>query len=202
MSLIEEEILRRATGGDQEALVELLERHAPAVRSCLAGKIDPRWRSLLSEDDVMQETYTDVFLGMSRFIPQGEDAFLRWICTLARNNLLDAIKGLNSLKQGGQHQKFGARNSQDSDLDLIQQLGGTVTSPSLAAARNEAKQLLNKAINQLSSPDQIVVRLYDLEGRSVTEVANALGCSSGAVFMRRARAHLRLKEILGSSSHF
>ena len=202
MSLTEEDLLQKSLHGDQNALAALLEKYAPTVRSRLAGKIDSRWRSVLCEDDVMQETFTDVFLGISRFVPQDEGAFLRWMFTLARNNLLDAVKGLRTFKQGGAMRPVDGQGREGSELDLMQQLGGTVTSPSLAAARNEAKQLLEQAIAKLSPPDQTVVRRYDLEGWPVDRVAEELGCSPGAVFMRRARAHQRLREALGSSSNF
>jgi DNA-directed RNA polymerase specialized sigma24 family protein len=62
--------------------------------------------------------------------------------------------------------------------------------------------LLSQAINQLPPTDALVVRLYDLESLPVDEVASLLECSRGAVFMRRARAHLRLRDLLGSPSHF
>jgi DNA-directed RNA polymerase specialized sigma24 family protein len=43
---------------------------------------------------------------------------------------------------------------------------------------------------------QIVVH-YDLECRTAAEVAAIAGCSQGAMFMRRARAHAMLAEWLG-----
>ncbi len=44
--------------------------------------------------------------------------------------------------------------------------------------------------------------MYDLEGRSVEDVAGALGRTPGAAYMLRARAHRWLREILGRSSDF
>jgi RNA polymerase sigma-70 factor (ECF subfamily) len=194
----EDQLLRRAIAGDRGALTELLAQYEPLVRLRLAGKIDPRWRAVLSEDDVLQETYTDVFLGIARFAPQGDGAFLRWVLTLARNNLLDAVKGLRSLAKGGDRQRVGA-SSDESYYNLLQNLDSEGTTPSMVIARDESAKLLNEAIARLPAPDATVVRLYDLEGRPMDEVAAALGCSHGAVFMRRARAHARLRKLLGAS---
>ena len=97
----EADLLTAAVAGDQDALAALLEWYAPRVRRSLAGKIDKRWRSLLSEDDVMQETYADAFLSIRTFVPRNTGAFLRWLMTLARNNLLDAVRGLQTEKKGG-----------------------------------------------------------------------------------------------------
>jgi DNA-directed RNA polymerase specialized sigma24 family protein len=41
--------------------------------------------------------------------------------------------------------------------------------------------------------------MFDLEGRPVQQIASALQRSEGAVYMLRARAHDRLREILGFS---
>ena len=46
------------------------------------------------------------------------------------------------------------------------------------------------------------MRLYDLECQPPQQVAEALGRSVGAVHMLRARAHDRLRELLGSASKF
>jgi RNA polymerase sigma factor (sigma-70 family) len=58
------------------------------------------------------------------------------------------------------------------------------------------------ALRQLPPDYEKVIRLYDLAGKSPAEVAQEMGRSQGAVFMLRARAHDRLREVLGSSSQF
>lgn len=198
----ESDLLTAATSGDRDALAKLLEQCGPAVRRSLAGRIDKRWRSVLSEDDVMQETYVDAFRSIHQFAPRGKGAFVRWLTTLARNNLLDAVKGLQTAKKGGERIRVQPDWLEDSHADLLDQLSGGKTSPSGAARRTEAKQLLEEAVEKMPASYQQVVRLYDLEGRSAECVARLLGCSPGAVSMRRARAHALLRELLGSQSRF
>jgi hypothetical protein len=50
-------LLRVAKTGDMDALGTLLKRHGPGVRAGL--QINPKWRSVLEVDDVMQVTYFD-----------------------------------------------------------------------------------------------------------------------------------------------
>jgi RNA polymerase sigma-70 factor, ECF subfamily len=196
MATVEDELAVRAVAGDEEALVALLERFGPIVRSKLRGRIDARWQSLLSDDDVMQETYVDAFLSIAGFEPRGEGSFLRWLTTLARNNLLDAVKGLKTARAGGGN--VLSRAGDDFHARLLEEFGGSVTSPSEQAARNEATLLLNQSVETLPATYQQVVRLYDLECRPMDEVAAVCECSPGAVFMRRARAHALLRERLDS----
>jgi hypothetical protein len=44
--------------------------------------------------------------------------------------------------------------------------------------------------------------MYDLEDRAIDDVTKALGRTRGAVHMLRARAHERLRELLGAESIF
>jgi len=69
------ELEERAIQGDEEALTELLERTGPVIRRDVAERIPARWRSVLSEDDVMQQTYADAFRGITRFVPLGQRFF-------------------------------------------------------------------------------------------------------------------------------
>src|SRR5262249_28717362 len=77
-------LLANAIGGDSTALTELLERHSSGIRSNLTGAIPASCQSLLSVDDVLQETYIDAFLGIHKFQPSGDAAFGAWLTTMAR----------------------------------------------------------------------------------------------------------------------
>lgn len=194
--------LKRAMGGDREALTGLLEQYASGVRQRIANGIPKHLRSVLSEDDVMQQTYTDAFCDIGRFSPQGDDAFARWLATLAGRNLLDAVRMLEAEKRGGKRQQVVGPVSDESLVALYEVLAVTTSTPSRYAARGEAKSAMANAIRQLPDIHRRVIEMYDLEGRSVEEVATALERSPGAVFMLRARAHRRLAEFMGPSSNF
>ncbi len=195
-------LISRGVAGEEEALVALLEQHGPAVRRSLAGKIAVRWQSVLSVDDVMQETYSDAFLSISRFRPQGDGSFLRWLTTLARNNLRDAVKELGRAKKGGGTLQVEARSPDGSHLDFYQHLAGSTATPGGKAALAEAKRALSEAFQHMPEVYRLVVSLYDLAGCSPEDAAQACGCSVGAMYMRRARAHEMLRSLLGTESRF
>jgi RNA polymerase sigma-70 factor (ECF subfamily) len=191
----EDALLNQAIAGDRESLGELVLRHAPAVRRSLAGKIDARWQAVVTEDDILQETFADALLAITNFESRGPGSFVGWLTTLARNNLLRALEGLQTLKRGGDRTRV---QSQDSHVDLLERLGGTTTSPSIKAARQEAKTALDGALAKLPDSYRMVVSLYDLAACSVDDVCEACGCSPGAMFMRRSRAHSMLQSLLVS----
>jgi RNA polymerase sigma factor (sigma-70 family) len=188
--------------GDTDALTELLVSEGPALRARLANEVPARWRSVLSADDVMQETYIDAFLDVKQFVPRGPGAFTAWLVTLARRNLVDAIRMLEAEKRGRSYRRLERRATDDTLVALHEQLGRAPTTPSGHAARSEACSHLEQAIAQLPPAYRQVIEMYDLEGRPVAEVAAALSRSTGAVFMLRSRAHRLLSANLGTASRY
>lgn len=194
--------LGRALRGDHDALASLLEQHGPAVRNKLRDQIPRRWQALLSIDDVMQETYTDAFLDIGQFAPRGDGSFERWLTTIARHNLINAIKMLEADKRGGDHHRVGGMAGDDSFVSLYNLLGCTTTTPSREAARIEAKVSLERAIERLPDDYRRVVQMYDLDRNPCDVVAVALHRRPGAVFMLRARAHRALQKLLGAACNY
>lgn len=202
MSSSGDNLLEQAVRGDRTALGQLLEQEGSILRQRLSGEIPARWQSVLSADDVMQQTYIDAFLGIRRFAVQGGEVFTAWLTTIAKRNLLDAVQMLEADKRGGDRHRVQPGADDDSYLALYELLGSARSTPSKHAARVEARRCLEEAILQLPPAYREVVRMYDLEGRPVEEVAAVLNRSPGAVFMLRARAHRRLKESMGTASRY
>ena len=188
----------RAVEGDQDALTRLIELHDATLRGKLGGKIPKRWQAVLSLDDLMQETYTDAFLDIADFTPRGDGAFEAWLITVAKHNVISAVRSLEAEKRGGKRQRVETARQDESFLALYQLLGCTTTTPSRHAARSEAKEALGKALDRLPNDYRTVIKMYDLEGRPIDDVAGAMDRSPGAVFMLRARAHGALRRLLGS----
>lgn len=198
----EESLVARAVSGHEPALSELLQAVGPTIRCRIASQIPARFRGVLSEDDVLQQAYVDAYLDIRRFVSRGPGAFRGWLTTLAERNLTDAIRMLDAAKRGGGRVQLAPQNVEDSAAALYELLGATNTTPSRLVARAEAQGILCRAIERLPELYQKVVRLYDLEGRAVADVATELNRSQGAVFMLRARAHDRLRGIMGTASDY
>ena len=190
--------LERAKRGDDQALSEMLSEATSSVRASLVGQIPSRWSSVLSEEDILQQTYTDAFVGIARFVPVGDGAFEAWLRALARNNLRDALRALEADKRGGGRAPVTGGSTAGALYDNL--LAESAASPSRSAAREESARMLEEAVERLPEHYATVVRLYDLEGRSIEELARELGRSPGAVYLLRHRAHARLRELLGGGS--
>jgi RNA polymerase sigma-70 factor (ECF subfamily) len=177
----ESELVERARAGDEDALSELLLRHGPLVRASL--HIPDRWRSLLDPDEILQGAYYKAFLGMRAFEPTGRDAFRRWLSTLARNQLRDELKALETARRGGGFQRVEP-------------------TPSRSAGRAEIRAAVQNALSALAASERRAVELRELEGVTFERVAAELGCSATTARSLYARGMDRLAAILESASRF
>jgi RNA polymerase sigma factor (sigma-70 family) len=195
MEVPQENLLERAVHGDEEALAALLKRHGPAARWAIVGRIPKRWRALIAEDDLLQQTYADAVSRIGQFDSANESGFAAWLAAIARNNVNDAVKLLGAEKRGGKAFRMELPTGDGS-------LKGTGTTPSSAAGRGERARLLRGAIEQLPEIYACAVELYWLQEKPIEEVAEAIGRSRGAAYMVLARARERLHETLGPTSDF
>lgn len=199
----QEILLMRARAGDIESLVTLLEVVGHDVRHRVATKVNPSWRAVLDEDDVMQTTYLEAVTRFDRFTSGGAREFAAWVGRMAENNLIDGIRALEAAKRPDPSKRVsGKRNAEDSMSSLVTVLGVTLTTPSIQAARGEAGDFITQALDSLPEDYRRVIQLYDLGGKSATEVAAELNRSEGAIYMLRARAHDQLRDVLGRESRF
>lgn len=190
--------IQAAVAGDLDALTSLLHQHGPEVERSLSISRD--WRSVLEPADVMQVTYLEAFLQITRFDPQRAEPFRAWLQRIAENNLRDAIRGLQSQKRPQPANRVVVPAGGDSTTDFLAQLGVTTTTPSRHATREERCNDLNAALDALPDDYGRAVRLYDLQALPIAEVARQMGRSAGAIHMLRARAHDRLRQRLGPES--
>ncbi|GJM25816.1 MAG: RNA polymerase sigma factor RpoE [Phycisphaerae bacterium] len=192
--------IQKAIDGDTKAISELLGRHGPTVERTL--RIGATWQSMIEPADVMQVTYLEAFLRIKTFDLERASSFEAWLRRIAENNLRDAIKGLSRKKQPQPRDRIKPGGYEDSLVGLYEMFSASISTPSQKVGRSELCKVVEAAIDALPERYAKVIRLYDLEGRPIEEVAAELERSTGAVHMLRARAQDRLREILGAPSIF
>ena len=72
-------------------------------------------------------------------------------------------------------------------------------SPSQALIRNELRERLRAALEQLAPHDREILVMRNLEQLPIAEIAEVLGLSEGAVKVRHLRALRRLRTVLVES---
>jgi RNA polymerase sigma-70 factor (ECF subfamily) len=168
---------------DQRALVERAQRGDPAAQRALYdAHVDRIYRltyRLTRREhlarDLTQDTFVRAFAGLSQF--RGDAAFGSWLHTIAVSVTLNELKRLSRAEQRDAPLNEGmmeARHAPFSDPVL--------------------RQRLEKAVAALPDGYRTVFLMYDAEGYTHEEIADALGVTTGTTKAQlfRARAKLRV----------
>jgi RNA polymerase sigma-70 factor (ECF subfamily) len=198
------ERIAQAAAGSRPAIERLLlDYYTPLVRH-LQPLIPPSLQSLLGVEDILQETFSQVFQDIHTFTPTTEKSFGTWLKAIAENRLRDAIKAQKRKKRGGGQMRVEpvALADDDSVADLAEMLSAGRSTPSQALAREEAVRAAQVAIAGLPEDYREAVRLRFLEGHSVEKVAAQMRRSPGAVRGLVDRAKRVMRETLGRASRY
>ena len=196
------EVLAAARKGDAQALRKLLKDCEGEVGDCVAKKIPIHVRGAFDEMDVLQVTFLEATLGLSKFLGSTRSRFIAWTKTIAEHNLRDACDALDCKKRPDRRRRVAIGPPSDSYTTLLEQLGGSITTPSRYLAQGEIKAKVDAALEALPPDYRLVIQAYDLENRSIADVMTLMRRSKGAVHMLRRRAHERLRDLMGASANF
>jgi RNA polymerase sigma-70 factor (ECF subfamily) len=172
---LDDGMLARAQSGDpvaQRALVDRYQRRVHAlVGRMLAG------RPALVED-IAQEAFMKIFLGLPRFDPRRGARLSTWMLTVATRVCLDALRKTP-------HPPQTVPPSLASDAD-----------PESDAAQRELGQRVESAMAALPEDQRAVLVLRAYHDFDYDEIASTLSLEVGTVKSRLGRARLALREAL------
>ena len=197
----DEELVAGAAAGDRAAMGELFVRYRPRLRAMLQMRLDQRLQGRVDPSDVLQETFAEASQRLADYATQPSMPFFLWLRFLAVQQLLQHHRRhLGTQKRSAEQERATARGTgpDASALSLAEQVVGTMTSPSLAAARGETAARLAVALEEMDAIDREVIVLRHFEELTNQEAAQVLGITKAACSKRYVRALGRLQEIIGS----
>ena len=136
----------------------------------------------LKAEDVLQIVFVKIYRGLPAF--RFEASFSTWIYRITLNECLNQQRG-----RGVQHIPFEALLGSDEEMD-------SRGAADLQHAEGERREIIHRAVMELSPKLRAVVALRYLEGLSYEEIASVLECSSGTVASRLNRALSELESRL------
>jgi RNA polymerase sigma-70 factor (ECF subfamily) len=195
-------LIDKAVSGDRPALERMLLDHCDRLSRHIAPRIPLSVRSVLGAEDVLQETFAQVFRDIRGFEPRSSESFFAWLRTIAEHRLQDNLRELKRKKRGGGRRRtFKAARPEDSSAaELVEMLSAGEGTASRLMARHEAVGAVQVAIAGLPDDYQQAVRLRYLEGKSLAETAEAMGRTPGAIRGLLDRAKDKMREALGRAS--
>jgi RNA polymerase sigma-70 factor (ECF subfamily) len=188
--------------GGEQSLADLFSKHRGRLERIVGLRLDPRLLGRVDPADVVQEAYIEVARRMDDFLAAPSVAFFVWLRQITWQTLLNVHRRhLGQKRNAGQDISLhGLHQDQSATSPLVQQLAGSLTSPSQAAMRNERMALLQQAIASMDRLDREILALRHFEQLSNIEVAQILGIKKTAASNRYVRALKRLRQYLDLSS--
>jgi RNA polymerase sigma-70 factor (ECF subfamily) len=159
-----------AQQGDRAAFKVLYDRYRDRVYNLIFYSIGDE----LSAEDVLQIVFVKIYRGLSGF--RFESSLATWIYRITINECLNQQRGRHA-----QHIPFEALLGSDDELDKG-------SAPDLQHAEGERREIIHRAVMELSPKLRAVVALKYLEELSYEEIASVLECSQGTVASRLNRA--------------
>ena len=198
-----DELVDRAVCGDRAALERLLLDHHGELARHLACRLPPSIQAVVGVDDLVQQTYAQVFAAISKLEPRGVAAFWSWLLTIADNRLCDAIRSHHRQKRAGERRQIvGGVSAEQSALDLLDALADSATSPSWCAARHEAVAAVKRVLAELPEDHRRALELHHFDGYSLEETAALMGRTTGAVRGLLDRGKDKLRDALERASRY
>jgi RNA polymerase sigma-70 factor (ECF subfamily) len=200
----ESTLIEAAVRGDAGALEQLLLTHFSVLQRHIAPKIPAAARRHLAVEDVLQDTFAQVFRDISQFDSRANGSFLGWLKTIAEHRLADTLKRIRRKKRGGnQHQLSVADVAKTSTVaNLIDLVYQDSKSPFKSVVRRDRERAIRIAVAGLPPDQRDVIGARFFEGKTVGEIAQTTDRTDGAVRGLIHRAKEKLREVMGRSSRW
>jgi len=177
-------LVRAAQRGNMAAFEELVARHR--------DKIYARALSMMRNEeeavDLSQEAWVKGWQRLKQF--QGEASFGTWMTRIVINLCLDQLR-----KQ--KRQRAESLDEIDEESGGVERQMPVVTvNPTAGLERQELRQRIDQALNQLSYEHRTVLVLHQFEEMEYKQIAKTMGCSIGTVMSRLFYARRKLAALL------
>ncbi len=173
-------LLDRCRMKDPEAYDEFLSRYTRRI-------LNTAYRILGEEssaEDALQETLINVYRGLSSF--RGDSKVSTWVSRITVNVCLGILR------------KARYRHFVDLEDDVARELPALPTprtDPLEHAASEELRDLVAATFDRMSEKQGEVVRLHDMQGHTIQEIARMIRCPSGTVKSRLFYGRQEFKSI-------
>jgi RNA polymerase sigma-70 factor, ECF subfamily len=176
-------LIERCVSRDPEACNEIFSRYNRKI-------FNTAYRILGEEssaEDALQETLLNVYRGISNF--RGDSKVSTWISRITINVCLGMLrKGKN--RQYIELEDESARDLPAEPTPFVDPLAHTT--------QEELRLRVRETFSRMSDKQRLVVRLHDMEGHTIQEIAEIICCPVGTVKSRLFYGRQEFKSIFGS----
>jgi RNA polymerase sigma factor (sigma-70 family) len=174
--------LDRVRRRDQAAARELVEHLHPLVIRIVRAHLPRR----VAEEDLSQEIFLKMFTRLSQY--QGAVPFSHWVSRIAVTTCIDHLRAQK------RRPEFRWADLSETEAEVLENV---MTNQNDVPANDAlaAHELVHKLLGQLKPADQLVVRLLDLEQKTIAEISQITGWNQSLIKVRAFRARRKLQKL-------
>ncbi len=168
------DLLQLCRQGNPEATGELFRWSRDFLRDEAVCAIKPQLRVRVHESDLAQQVCLAAFKQLGDFQGLSEGEYAQWLRKILQRDAQDIVR----------REQLAAKRSIDREVPdnhALRQTADWQASPSRHAIRNEEREILHQAIEQLPDGQREVVWMRHVEGLSLSQIVERLGKSEDAV---------------------
>ncbi len=180
----ESEVIKRILGGEKELYEILVKRNNQKLYRIIRGYI----KDYAEIEDIMQDSYVKAFTKLYQF--KLESTFSTWLIRIGINESLARLKEKGRLYHLNE-QSYNSKSNTILEIPDSKQLN-----PQDKMIRNEAKRVLENAIDSLDMKYKTVYIMKEVEEMSLKEISITLDLTVANVKVRVHRSKEMLKEKL------
>ena len=183
----------KAADGDTAAFERLVRKYEKYVCTTVYSVV----RNYDDSFDVAQEVFLKLYHNIGSF--KGESSFSSWLYRIAKNTALDFLR---KDKKNKNNVSLYTENSDGEETVMDIPDTSVSSSPEQTAVKNEAKEILYSALDEISDEHKEIIILRDVDGYTYEEIAEMLGLEYGTVKSRLFRAREALRKKLLEKNYF
>ncbi len=176
------ELVRRAQGGDKEAFEVLVRKHQGRVFAVAGGIL----RNREDVEDTAQQVFLKAYFSLKRFDQRA--AFSTWLYKITVNECWDLLRRKkvrplvyeSELSEEQAHLYQSTEEKPEHAPDVSEQMA--------------RRQQLEHWLECLDERDRVILVLKEVQGFTVTEIAEMMGINGNTVKVRLFRARQRIAE--------
>ncbi len=174
--------LERVRQRDQVAARELVDHLYPLVIRIVRAHLPRR----VPEEDLAQDIFLKMFTRLEQY--QGAVPFPHWVSRIAVTTCIDQLRAQR------RRPEFRMADLSETEAEV---LGNVMTGENDVAANDAmaAHELVHKLLAQLKPDDQLVIRLLDLEQKTIAEISDLTGWNQSLIKVRAFRARRKLQKL-------
>jgi len=167
---------------DQAAARALVDHLYPLVIRIVRSHRPRR----VAEEDLAQDIFLKMFTRLEQF--QGAVPFPHWVSRIAVTTCIDQLRAQK------RRPEFRWADLSEGEADVAE---AVMTNENDVAVNDAmaAHELVHRLLDQLKPDDQVVIRLLDLEQKSIAEIASLTGWNQSLIKVRAFRARRKLRRL-------